>query len=227
MPDWLEEFDDSFEVPEKILHLVGDGEATDLSWHNDESPSFGIHSDADEGICVRIWVGRPGDAIRFIVTIKDENREYDPLYQGNDVDEAIRLYRRHRDVYLSLWKNSWDAQQESLSTKDPAVPRATLKTTTEWTPENSDAAIARGWEIWETNRDLAEEAELEVDGKPYGHRPFELQALDDGPLTDQGAWNIVNCGARNGDPLCIQALAFLAEHSPDEHAAIIAKKETL
>ena len=49
-----------------------------------------------------------------------------------------------------------------------------------WTAEDRAAAQARGWDIFHTNHDPAIALEI-VDGKPYGERPFEVQALDEPP----------------------------------------------
>lgn len=68
-----------------------------------------------------------------------------------------------------------------------------------------------------------ERAQEIVNGKPYGHRPFELQTLDEASKFpgDTEAHQHVFQRARRGDQLCIKALAFLYQHSRPEYLAIV------
>lgn len=92
-----------------------------------------------------------------------------------------------------------------------------------WTPEDIAAAQRQGWDIFSTNRDPETEKEL-VNGKPYGHRPFELQRDDEQEVfaNDAEAHAFVRAAAQNGDPVAVRALAFLEKYSPAEYAAVMA-----
>lgn len=86
---WLEEFDQSYEVPEPILEAAG---VVDTSWHNNACPSFG---DADGK--VNIWVEHPdpaqrdmAGAHRFTVAADFDERV---LYEGDDVAASLAAYR--------------------------------------------------------------------------------------------------------------------------------------
>lgn len=91
-----------------------------------------------------------------------------------------------------------------------------------WTSQDSIAADAQGWGIFETSRCTATEAEI-VDGKPYGHRPYELQRDDEKaiPPTDKAAHEFVAAAALKDDALALRALAYLEVVSPLEYAAIV------
>jgi hypothetical protein len=90
-----------------------------------------------------------------------------------------------------------------------------------WTHLESNLAVSQGWDIFETNRDPATELQL-VNGKPYGHRPFEIQRVDEMDVFagDDEAHAFVRAAAEKGDQLAGRALAFLQAYSPLEHAAI-------
>lgn len=92
-----------------------------------------------------------------------------------------------------------------------------------WSNEDSAAAAEQGWAIFTTSRDVASEKEL-VNGKPYGHRPFELQRDDEmGVFEDDAAAHVfVRDAAAKGDGLAQRALAYLQVVSPLEYEAIIA-----
>lgn len=92
-----------------------------------------------------------------------------------------------------------------------------------WTPMDSEAANNQGWDIFETNRDPETEKEL-VNGKPYGHRPFEIQRVDEMEVfaNDDEAHAFVRAAAQKGDQLASRALAFLQAYSPIEFAAVMA-----
>jgi hypothetical protein len=82
---------------------------------------------------------------------------------------------------------------------------------------------AEGWFICMVDeRDDAEKQGL-VNGKPYGHRPYELQAIvDEGVFeTDNDAWKHVRKLALKGDACAVAALEFLKKHSPPEYEAIV------
>jgi len=79
------------EVPEVIF---GDSELLDVSWHNDEMPSFevkGARAALGERD-IRLWVDYPDSATetRFIVEYYDwDGRRQDTIYSGNDAQVAI------------------------------------------------------------------------------------------------------------------------------------------
>ena len=81
--------------------------------------------------------------------------------------------------------------------------------TTQWTREDEEAALARGWGIFD-----ASDSENDT--------PYQLQASSDGGLirNDDDAWILVVNNARTGEPLERKALAFLKEHSPNEYKFI-------
>lgn len=88
---------------------------------------------------------------------------------------------------------------------------------TQWNPDHQFDAQAEGWDIFEASGSISNE---------NGDREFQLQALDDsdvftGETRDVDAWRHVYTQAQAGSPLHQQALAFLREHSPAEHEAIL------
>lgn len=84
-----------------------------------------------------------------------------------------------------------------------------------------DAMCEQGWVIAETCGDEGRENEI-VNGKPYGHRPWELQRVDELAIfaNDDEAWEFVRRQVAAGDPLALSAKAFLYNHSRPEHDAI-------
>lgn len=89
-----------------------------------------------------------------------------------------------------------------------------------WTPEDSAAALAQGWEIFSTNRD--DDWCKTRKGLRYGHRPYELQRDDDAEIfaNDDEAWTFVWLAGLADDPVATRALVFLMQNSPVEYAAI-------
>ena len=90
-----------------------------------------------------------------------------------------------------------------------------------WSADDSAQAMGDGWDIFATNRDPGSEEAL-VQGKPYGHRPFELQRIDEMHRfrNDDEAHAHVFNQAQLGNPLAAKVLRFLALNSPPEYAAI-------
>lgn len=102
------------------------------------------------------------------------------------------------------------------------IENSVMDTGPEWTDQDAQKSIAQGWSIFSiVGREPETEAQL-VNGKPYGHRPYELQAvLDEGIFADDGeAWDFVRCRVAEGDTLATKAVAWLKAHSPCEYAAI-------
>jgi hypothetical protein len=92
-----------------------------------------------------------------------------------------------------------------------------------WSAEDSTAAIAEGWEIFQVaGREEETEQEI-VNGRPYGERPWELQADDEAGIfaDDAEAWKHVTTKAAEGSALHQRALAFLQAHSPNEYQAVV------
>lgn len=91
-----------------------------------------------------------------------------------------------------------------------------------WTDADSLAAAAQGWGIFEVTRDPSTEKEI-IDGKPYGHRPYELQRDDEHHVLadDPAAHEFVVAAAKAGDPLAQRALAYLQVFSPLEYATVV------
>lgn len=96
-----------------------------------------------------------------------------------------------------------------------------------WSANDSDQAMRDGWSIFKANRDASTEEWL-VHGKPYGHRPFELQRIDAMHRfrSDDEAHAHVFDQAHRGNPLALKALCFLRLHSPFEYAAIESQSST-
>ena len=91
-----------------------------------------------------------------------------------------------------------------------------------WTPEDSFDAIEEGWEIFTSDHDPGYEEEL-VDGQAYGHRPFELQVVEERTIFRNGdpeAWRHVCRRCAEGSALHTRALLFLAQESVAEFLAI-------
>lgn len=92
----------------------------------------------------------------------------------------------------------------------------------EWTAQDQETAMAQGWAIFAVSgRDPERENRL-VNGKPYGRRPYELQALDEAEVfvDDEAAWAFVRARWAEGDPLACKAADWLKARSPAEHAAV-------
>jgi hypothetical protein len=96
-----------------------------------------------------------------------------------------------------------------------------------WSADDSDQAMRDGWDIFSTARDASIEDEI-VRGKAYGHRPFELQRVDEMQRfqNDDEAHSHVLNQAQLGNLLAIKALRFLRIHSPIERAAIEPQSST-
>ena len=96
---------------------------------------------------------------------------------------------------------------------------------TEWTGEDSCCAIELGWDIFDADRHPDDKTVNEqiVEGRPYGYRPFELQAVHEADILpdDNAAHVFVVESANAGDPLALKALAFLKERSPVEYEAVL------
>jgi hypothetical protein len=96
-PLWVLEQGLQYKVPSAILELVEQGEAEDMSWHNDMYPSFGLSNETRGE--VRIWVhdNEDGDN-RFEVTKADraavQDGQADDAHYSSDVKDAISTYRR-------------------------------------------------------------------------------------------------------------------------------------
>ena len=94
---WLNEFGPDYEIPSEILNLEG---IEDLSWHNDEMPSFGLIRTVDGHLQdIRIWVGYPNperchyrSGRYFVALFRDDWQEMDDRYLGDDMHEAIRAF---------------------------------------------------------------------------------------------------------------------------------------
>lgn len=93
----------------------------------------------------------------------------------------------------------------------------------DWSREDARASIAQGWSIFSVPERDREDRERVVGGRPYGHRPFELQAVLDPPDDadpafddDAEAWSFVRRQALAGDALAVRAREFLRVHSPVE-----------
>jgi hypothetical protein len=80
----------------------------------------------------------------------------------------------------------------------------TLAMGEDWTEEEDDASLERGWAIFCTGGDL---------GHPY----FEIERLDEAGIfeVDDEAWAEVLAGFIGGDPLCVRAIRFLVINAPD------------
>jgi protein-disulfide isomerase-like protein with CxxC motif len=146
------------------------------------------------------------------------------------VEHQVWGYKDYRTAYLFLsGSECYSGPIVSYEVEvDVPEPGATLVSTSNemalaWTPEDVDAAQRQGWDIFSTNRDEETESQL-VDGKPYGHRPFELQRDDEQELFDDdaAAHAFVRAAAQNGDKVAQRALAFLEKYSPAEYAAVMA-----
>lgn len=96
------------------------------------------------------------------------------------------------------------------------------QTSIQWSGEDSLAAAAQGWGIFEVTRDASTEKEV-VNGTVYGHRPYELQRDDEhrSLADDAAAHAFVSAAAKSGDALAQRALAYLQVFSPVEYAAIV------
>lgn len=92
---YLKEFGTEYQIPAKIIELVEKKKLTDMSWHNDVSPSFGtFFADPVKGeVEIRIWIDHPEkekrefDCDRFTVTDDTE-----VVWEGADINEAIKAY---------------------------------------------------------------------------------------------------------------------------------------
>jgi hypothetical protein len=92
----------------------------------------------------------------------------------------------------------------------------------------TDSAVAQreGWDVFQTDRDPSSEQDI-VDGRPYGHRPYEIEYLaepEEGHAqlkSDHQAWRIVVNRANAGSEPHCRALAFLLYESPEEFGAIM------
>lgn len=75
----------------------------------------------------------------------------------------------------------------------------------DWLPEQIEAALAEGWDIFDTGDE------------------YQLQRHDEAEIfdSDSAAWHHVYDKAQAGSPLHKHALEFLNEHSLDEYWRIM------
>lgn len=114
---WLNEFPESYDVPDRIVQLEG---ITDFSWHNDTCPSFGREwRIGNSELQLRIWVAHPDIELREGITTHRFNVTSDawdppasdvpaiagvPYLQGSDedswfgtddIDAALAMFMRY------------------------------------------------------------------------------------------------------------------------------------
>ncbi len=83
---WRTEFGPDYEVPEFVQFLVGQGLFEDMSWHHDDSPSFGtIGFFAEEALAKQKRRSR---------------KAWDPRGGGEEPDVYYQLWVGHPDVNL-------------------------------------------------------------------------------------------------------------------------------
>jgi len=100
---WRTEFRSGYDIPSIVLFLVEKGLIEDMSWHNDMSPSFGVHGivvgtrGRAEGYGtreIRLFVEDPirsqrqGDSKRFLVTVTDSEGDFTDL-EYDELEEAL------------------------------------------------------------------------------------------------------------------------------------------
>ena len=135
--------------------------------------------------------------------------------------------------YDETEQTEWIASVASLANRALEVERAeggkaVLLNNPLWTNQDAEDSIAQGLSIFAVDgRGPEDEARLGEDGRPYGHRPFELMFVQDPPdgkepifASDDEAWAFVRAQADAGDTLGLKAKAFLSAHSPREYEAI-------
>lgn len=98
---WIVEQGAQYDIPAKILELVGTGEIEDMSWHNDQCPSFGRMVERDgRQVEARVFVDHPQPrsrdmgGLRFAVTLTVDGEAHEDEVT-DDVDEAISLLRSY------------------------------------------------------------------------------------------------------------------------------------
>jgi hypothetical protein len=99
--DWKTEFGTDYDIPAAILALVESEQATDLSWHNDTAPSFGL---VNETADLRIAVEHPDPTrreleggARFIVTMLSRNGITERY-----LDNALEAAAAYLALYVTL-----------------------------------------------------------------------------------------------------------------------------
>ena len=89
---------------------------------------------------------------------------------------------------------------------------------TDWTEENSRAAEAEGWDIFDSEGSVNGPRQLQAFDEPElwpgAPQPYPF------PGGDPEVWAHVRRRAGEGSPLHIHALEFLREHNPQEYDAI-------
>lgn len=92
---------------------------------------------------------------------------------------------------------------------------------TVWSERYGAQAATEGWSVFETSRGEAAEHAL-VDGRPYGHRPLELERDDEAALfvDDMAVWTHVWQRASAMDACAFEAMVLLKTYAPNEYAAI-------
>lgn len=117
---WLSEFSEAWRPPQEILAMVEAGELVDVSWHNDVCPSFCSHSDEgkDAEDMLRIWSDHPVaeerecQGPRFMVEDGELSANHPALYSGDDVNEAIRVFRETAQERAALEAEKLTAERE-------------------------------------------------------------------------------------------------------------------
>lgn len=104
--NWKDEFDATYAVPQQVLELIDEGLAEDLSWHNDECPSFGT-TDEEGEVVARIWVEHidpdlrehGADTQRFRVDYMPDEPDAE-MELTDDVVTAVEAYKVARARYV-------------------------------------------------------------------------------------------------------------------------------
>ena len=103
---WKKEHGPDYEVPGVIDFMVKQGVLTDMSWHNDVCPSFGVddHKNSQRG--VRLWVDHPitferetGNK-RFAITKGEYGSEHEFELETDDLVEALETLVKQAKPYF-------------------------------------------------------------------------------------------------------------------------------
>lgn len=147
-----------------------------------------------------------------------------PVKQFKNDEEARRFVQDQADHNDDLAWKAIEFLRAVKSADAKYFPQNRL-----WLAKEREAAQTQGWDIFSTCRSEESEKQI-IDGKPYGHRPFEIQSCDEADIFKGGdleAHAFVRQNYETGEWLAHRAAEFLKVESPQEYEAVFGKRETV
>lgn len=185
------------------------------------------HSDVNDPTPVKISVH--AEVNGFGLALRVEGCGMKTMETG--FNQVVIIEKYGGDIRVLVWADINQEDPTHIISMEGARESKRKQDDTEddprWSPEDQLAAQTQGWDIFETGRCEASETAI-VNGKPYGHRPFEIQSCDEADIFtgDNEAHVFIRRQFALEDPLVLRAAKFLAYRSPFEYEAIFINSDT-